>query len=902
MSEPTSSSTEPNGPEIPEIGFETVRSSPGRRGSVEPVGEHDGNGHVAQIYETREEKFAAAVPFVGRGLERGDRIMYVVDESTEAEVRAALRDAGVDVDAALESGALSFHSVQETYLRNGSFDVDEMIEFYGDTISRATEEYEALRIVAEMTWLEAAETSIEQVMEYEQKINALFDRSDSFAVCQYDRGLFSPTVVRNVVRTHPYLIYDGVTCHNPYYTPPEEFLGEESLARENERMLGMLRDRAAANAELHQRERFLRRCYEVTSDPTLDFESKLERLLELGRERFDLEIGGLATVDREADRVDVEHVSTDHESDEPHLEFPLSETVCAMALETDGEVSIVEPATDGDDDRGSHSGRGFETYLGTALEVDGGSDRVFFFMSETPRDGAFSDSERTALHLMGQWIEYELDRRRRERELRERTEQLSALVETTPECIKTVAADGTLIQMNPAGLDMVEADAESDVVGECVYDLIAPEHRDRFREFNERICEGERETFEFDIVGLDGTRRHMESHAAPLPRPDGTTAHVALTRDVTEREERKQALRESENQLRALIEVLPVAVFVAEGDGRIVKWNDAAESIWGGEVAESESVAEYDQYDGWWADTGEPVEPDEWALARALRGDEVTDPDVIEIEGFDGERRTVLNHGMPVRNADGEVSRAVVTLIDITERREYQRKLEESNERLEQFAYAASHDLQEPLRMVTSYLQLLEDRYDDALDDDGEEFLAYAVDGADRMREMIDGLLEYSRIETQGDPFEPVELAGVLDDVLEDLQVQIDETDAEITAANLPRVTGDRRQLRQVFQNLLRNALTYNRSSSSRVHVDANRRGREWEISVRDNGIGIEPDEQERIFSVFDRLHSREEYDGTGLGLALCQRIVERHGGEIRVDSEPGEGSTFTITLPAETR
>jgi len=766
VSEHISPSPAAEGAAAVETGFEPVGSRPGLGGPVGPVGDHDGNGHVAQLYERRAEKFAAAVPFVRRGLERGDRVMYVVDESTEAEVRAALRDAGIDVDDAFASGALSFHTVQETYLRNGSFDTDEMIEFYGDAVAAATEEYEALRIVAEMTWVADAETSIEQVMEYEQRINALFDRSDSYAVCQYDRELFSPSVVRNVVRTHPYLVYDGVTCHNPYYTPPEEFLGEESPARENERLLGMLRDRAAATAELHQRERFLRRCYEVTADPTLEFESTLERLFDLGRRRFDLSIGGLARVDREAGRVAVEHVGGDCESDAAGLEFPLWETVYELTLAADGEVSVVDATAAGHGDRTVHPDREFETYLGTALDVDGDDDRVFFFASETPRDRPFSDSERTALHLMGQWIEYELERRRRERDLRERTEQLSALVETTPECIKTVAEDGTILQMNPAGAAMVGADAGSDVVDECVYGLIAPEHRDRYREFNERVCGGERGTLEFDIVGLDGARRHMESHAAPLSRPDGTTAHVALTRDVTEY-------------------------------------------------------------------------------------------------------------------------------------REYQRRLEASNERLEQFAYAASHDLQEPLRMVTSYLQLLEDRYGDAFDADGEEFLAYAVDGAERMRAMIDGLLEYSRVETQGDPFESVDLEGILDDVREDLQVRIDETDAEVTAGELPRVSGDRRQVRQVFQNLLRNALTYT-EGAPRVHVDATRRDGEWTVSVRDDGIGIEPDAQERIFTVFDRLHGREEYDGTGLGLALCQRIVERHGGEIWVDSEPGEGSTFAFTLPAD--
>ncbi|WP_117594442.1 PAS domain S-box protein [Haloprofundus halophilus] len=244
-------------------------------------------------------------------------------------------------------------------------------------------------------------------------------------------------------------------------------------------------------------------------------------------------------------------------------------------------------------------------------------------------------------------------------------------------------------------------------------------------------------------------------------------------------------------------------------------------------------------------------------------------------------------------------------LAEAIERRQYQQELEqlvadleESNERLEQFAYAASHDLQEPLRMVSSYLQLLERRHGDAFDEDAEEFLAFAVDGADRMRAMIEGLLQYSRIETSGDPLEPTDLDSVLDEVLEDLQLRIEESDADVTSDPLPRVEGDASQLRQVFQNLLDNAIEYSGDEPPRVHISAERAGDEWAVSVHDEGIGIDPDDTDRIFEVFNRLHTHEEYDGTGIGLAVCQRIIERHGGDIWADSDPGEGATFSFTVP----
>ncbi|GAB3666368.1 hypothetical protein GCM10028856_08170 [Halopiger thermotolerans] len=282
--------------------------------------------------------------------------------------------------------------------------------------------------------------------------------------------------------------------------------------------------------------------------------------------------------------------------------------------------------------------------------------------------------------------------------------------------------------------------------------------------------------------------------------------------------------------------------------------------------------------------------------------------DVREVPSFEGEglvRKLEYEgqvwrvHAAPITDADGDVLSGMAIAQDVTERKLYERRLEESNERLEQFAYAASHDLQEPLRMVSSYLQLLEGRYADELDEDGEEFLAYAVDGAERMRDMIDGLLEYSRIETQGEPLEPVDLNEVLADVRQDLRLRIEESDAEIVAESLPRVRGDAGQLRQVFQNLLDNAIQYAGEEPPTIEISATREGRMWTISVADDGIGIDPEQTDRVFEVFQRLHSREERAGTGIGLTLCKRIVERHDGEIRIDSTPGEGTTVSVTLPA---
>ncbi len=239
-------------------------------------------------------------------------------------------------------------------------------------------------------------------------------------------------------------------------------------------------------------------------------------------------------------------------------------------------------------------------------------------------------------------------------------------------------------------------------------------------------------------------------------------------------------------------------------------------------------------------------------------------------------------------------------------------ELRRSNEELEQFAYVASHDLKEPLRMVTSYVQLLARRYAGKLDADADEFIGFATEGATRMRTLIDDLLKYSRVGTRGTEFAPIDCGKVLNVISANLEVAIAESGAELRIDPLPTIIADERQFEQLFQNLLANAIKFRGESNPVVHVSArhfddltttplHNGGHShpgWMFSVRDNGIGIDPQFASKIFLIFQRLHQRNEYPGTGIGLAVCKKIVERHGGRINVDSKPGEGATFRFTIP----
>jgi PAS domain S-box-containing protein len=271
----------------------------------------------------------------------------------------------------------------------------------------------------------------------------------------------------------------------------------------------------------------------------------------------------------------------------------------------------------------------------------------------------------------------------------------------------------------------------------------------------------------------------------------------------------------------------------------------------------------------------------------------------------DGRETWVSTTKMPLRDEQGRIVGTFGISKDITQKKladeELKKKTAElarSNSELEQFAYVASHDLQEPLRMVASYTQLLARRYRGKLDSDAEEFIGYAVEGVTRMQSLINDLLAYSRVGTRPIQENPTRLKDSLEAALSNLRLNIDENEAVITSEELPVVQGDKMQLGQLFQNLIGNAIKFRSESAPRIHISARKESRHWIIGVQDNGIGIDPQYFQRIFVIFQRLHRKKEYPGTGIGLAICKKIAERHGGRIWVESEPGRGSIFYITLP----
>ncbi len=349
---------------------------------------------------------------------------------------------------------------------------------------------------------------------------------------------------------------------------------------------------------------------------------------------------------------------------------------------------------------------------------------------------------------------------------------------------------------------------------------------------------------------------------------------------------------------RSILDSLQDGVVVYDENERIVFFNPAASEVLG--VPRESLAAGVRTWDPLDAD-GRPLDEEDRPVAITARTGEPCVGVDIGLRTPTGDVRWTTVSTRALNEEPGGNGRyaVVVAFTDITERREAQRALERTNAELAQFAYVASHDLSEPLRMVSSYLQLLRRRYHGQIDEDADEFIDFAVEGANRMRALIEDLLAYSRAGRGAEP-RPIDLGHVMADVLSSLAAAVADARAQVVVGQMPTVLGDRLALAQVLQNLIANALKFRSGPSACVWISAERlHDGMWRMSVADDGIGIDPRHRERVFKMFQRLHDREAFEGTGIGLAICRKIVERQGGEIRVDGREGGGSVFSFTIPA---
>ena len=396
------------------------------------------------------------------------------------------------------------------------------------------------------------------------------------------------------------------------------------------------------------------------------------------------------------------------------------------------------------------------------------------------------------------------------------------------------------------------------------------------------------------LIGKDGREVPIDDSGAPIRQSDGTVQGVVLVfRDCTEQKQAERTLA----RLAAIVESSDDAILSKDLHGVIQTWNAGAERLFG--YRADEAVGQSIML----LLPPERIHEEEQILERVGQGQRVEHLETVRVTK-DGRRLDVSVTASPVKNPDGRIIGVSKILRDITTRQRAEQALRQtaedlarSNKDLEQFAYVASHDLKEPLRMVTGFMSLLKDRCQGQLDAKADEYIAFASDAATRMHGLIDDLLAYSRA-GRGELTERTDLGDVFDRVLRSLTVTVQESAAVITHDPLPTLTSHPVELTQVLQNLIGNAIKFRGERTPEIHFGAQRQPGRWLFTVRDNGIGIDPQFAERVFMIFQRLHTRERYPGAGIGLAICKKIVERHGGRIWVESQPGHGATFCFTIP----
>ncbi|MBI4928563.1 MAG: PAS domain-containing protein [Anaerolineae bacterium] len=507
-------------------------------------------------------------------------------------------------------------------------------------------------------------------------------------------------------------------------------------------------------------------------------------------------------------------------------------------------------------------------------------------------------------------MQRELSRSRDELERRvyERTEELRrsealyrSLAEAAPDLVVVIARDGNVEYANQVALRAFGVSLDQ-MIGRNMSQIFPPEiTASQQAGVDEVFATGQSQLFEIHSPRPDGDSWH-DTILVPIHDEDGAiTGVLVVARDVTQRKMMEDELHKSRQLLQLVLDNIPQRVFWKDLSRKFLGANQPFLTDMGlaslqdlvgrtdAELLSKEFADWYDASDRQVLESGQPILGFEEPQAR-----------------LDGGTNWLRSSKMPLRDLEGRIFGVLGTYEDITEIRAARDQLAEknlelvrSNAELAQFAYIASHDLQEPLRMVSSYAQLLQRRYQGTLDERGEKYLGYIVDGAGRMGQLILDLLTYSRVGTRGLNLHPVDTRQAVARALFNLQVAIKEAGAQVRVGELPTIHGDETQLMQLFQNLIGNAIKFRRAEAPLVEISAQRDGELWRFAVRDNGIGIDEQYFDRIFEVFSRLHGREDYAGTGIGLAVCKKIVVRHGGKIWVESKQGEGSMFFFTLPA---
>ncbi|MEN6329044.1 MAG: MEDS domain-containing protein [Methanobacteriaceae archaeon] len=903
-----------------------------RKSGIEILGDVPWGTHFCQFYHTKEDLIDILVPYFKEGLLNNEFCMWITSEPLVVEeAKEALRDVLPDINSYLEGGQLEILPYNEWYVIDGDFDSNRILNGWVEKLQKARNKgYDGLRLTGNTFWLE--KEGWDDFVDYEEEINEVIGNYHMVALCTYSIDKCSANEIMDVIINHQFAIIRREGKWD---------LIESSEHKKQKKTLLWNQKRDELLADIFRKLLTNEDPQTIIDDiclqtmKFLDCDTFFNYLVD--EEKGCLHLNACAGIpEEEAQKIE-------------WLDFGVA--VCGSAALESRRIVAENISESIDPKTQLIKSYGVQAYACHPLLIEGQSIGTLSFGTTTRLE--FTPEELTLMKVVADQISIAMNRLISNRKLKASEEKYRELVQDANSIIIRWTIDGQITFFNEYA-EKFFGYTEEELLNKSVMKIV-PETEGTGKNLANIVQDIVDDPDQYVInenenMLKNGERVWIRWANRPIYNDEGKIQEIlAVGMDITQRKKAEEALLESKAHFQVLIQNLQSAVALIDNNGRFVVVNSVFMKMFG--LDNTFDILDVNDQDwGRWKVYGEDnvlLHFDEHPMRKVtLTGIPVKNQLVSVRNPGTDKLIWMLISADPIYDKNGNVNMIVSTYFDITERRKIEehkqkllnkeqllteelqttneelrsttlelqraneelmesqenlteaiKKLKISNRDLEQFAYVASHDLQEPLRMVGSFAQLLEKRYKARLDEDADDYIAFIVDGAHRMKRLIDDLLAFSRLNTGAGEFEKINLEVVLSDVLLNLQTSVKKKKAQVTIGPLPAISGDPTQIQQLFQNLIINGIKFQDDGSPLIEVSAQESGDEWIFAVSDNGIGIRSDHQKQIFNVFSRLNAYE-YEGSGIGLSIAKRIVERHGGQIWVESEPGEGSTFYFTLP----
>ena len=836
--------------------------------------------HFCQFYQTMEDLIDILVPYFKAGVENNEFCMWVTSKPLEVETaKEALRKAVPDIDVYLENGQLEIISYDHWYVIDSAFDSDRVLNGWVEKLNKALANgYDGLRLTGNTFWLEKEDWN--DFVDYEKEVDRVLGSYQMIALCTYNLDRCNATEIIDVIVNHQFAVikkngkWELIESSKRKEAEKTAILQSLQRKKAEDTLLQAYENLQTQSEKLQAQSEELNKAYKTMQESEERFRTMANAIPQLAwiahpdgyiywyNERWYSYTG---TTSEQTEGWGWQSVH-----DPAMLPIVLEKWKASIAT---GQMFDMEFPLRGADGI-------FRTFLTRVLPMKDNAGNVLQWFG--------TNTDVTERKIVEQaLLESEAHRRVAVAVGAER-QQLFDILETLPIMICLLTPDYHVAFSN---LSFREKFGESG--GRCCYDYCFG--RKKPCDFCEsyKVLETGQPHF-WEVHGPDGSI--IEAYDFPFTEIDDSPMILEMGIDITEQKKAEEKIRLSNIYNRSLIEASLDPLVTIGHDGKITDLNEATEQVTG--YSRDELIGT--DFTNYFTEPEIAKEGYQEVFKQGFISDYA-----LEIQHKDGSIIPVLYNASVYQDESGKVIGVFAAARDVTTLKKAEimlklkiEELKRSNEELEQFAYVSSHDLQEPLRMITSYLQLLQRKYQGNLDDKADKYINFAVDGAVRMQNLIIDLLEYSRVDTGDDEPGSIDCKFILNKVLFDIKAVIKENNATISHDPLPEVMADSTQIVQVFQNLIINGIKFHGEEAPKIHISAEKIANEWVFSVQDNGIGIDQQYSERIFEIFKRLNSRDRYPGTGMGLAICKKIVERHGGRIWVESKLGKGSTFYFTLP----